>query len=116
MPSHGLRCDSGRVFVGPRIEEKMAPLRDLFSAIFLVSIGMMINLTALWEHPGLVFGMSVFLIVAKFLSVATGSLLSGQSLRESLQFGASLTQIGEFSFLIARLGSTLRVTSPSFFH
>lgn len=100
---------------GPKIEERLVPLRDLFAAIFFVSIGMMINLSTLWENLGLVVGISLFLITAKFSAVTVGSLLAGQTLRWSLQSGLSLTQIGEFSFLMAQLGNSLEAISPRFF-
>jgi CPA2 family monovalent cation:H+ antiporter-2 len=100
---------------GPAIEERMAPLRDLFSAIFFVSIGMLIDLNSLWANAGLVAGVALFVILSKFIFVTGGSLLAGQNLRWSLQSGLSLTQIGEFSFLMAKLGSSLQVLSDRFF-
>jgi CPA2 family monovalent cation:H+ antiporter-2 len=95
----------------PRIERNMASLRDLFGAIFFVSIGMLIDPKVLWEHKGTVVILSLVTIVGKIVSTGLGSLISGQSLSNSVQVGFGLAQIGEFSFIIAQLGVTLRVTS-----
>lgn len=89
------------------IEERMSPLRDLFGAIFFVSIGMLINPTTLMDHMGLVLVLSLFTVAGKIFSTTLGSLLSGQSTSLSLQVGMGLAQIGEFSFIIAGLGTTL---------
>jgi CPA2 family monovalent cation:H+ antiporter-2 len=94
-----------------RIESRMESLRDLFGAIFFVSIGMMIDPKVLWEHKETVLLFSVVTIVGKILSTTLGTLLSGQTLRNSVQVGFGLAQIGEFSFIIAGLGVTLGVTS-----
>lgn len=96
----------------PRIEANMASLRDLFGAIFFVSIGMLIDPRMLWEHKGAVLLICAVTIVGKILSTGIGALVSGQSLRNSVQVGFGLAQIGEFSFIIAQLGLTLKVTSP----
>jgi CPA2 family monovalent cation:H+ antiporter-2 len=95
-----------------RIESRMEPLRDLFGAIFFVSIGMMIDPKVLWEHKEAVALFSVITVVGKILSTSLGTLASGQTLKNSVQVGFGLAQIGEFSFIIAGLGATLGVTSP----
>jgi CPA2 family monovalent cation:H+ antiporter-2 len=82
-----------------RIEGLLVPLRDLFAAIFFVSIGMLIDPQALGNHFGLVVGLSVFLIFAQIMSVSLGSILAGQNMRSALLAGLSLSQIGEFLFL-----------------
>ena len=94
-----------------RIEKNMASLRDLFGAVFFVSIGMLLDPHMIWEHRVAVAILCVVTIVGKILSTSLGALISGQSLRNSLQVGFGLAQIGEFSFIIAQLGVNLKVTS-----
>lgn len=94
-----------------RIEHTVKPVKDLFAAIFFVSVGMLIDPQMLVTHWAPVLVITVATIVGKFLSSGGGALLAGQSLKRSVQAGMSLAQIGEFSFIIATLGLTLKVTS-----
>lgn len=96
---------------GKTIEHLLDPVKNLFAAIFFVSVGMMIDPTILREHFSVIMFLCVVTIVGKIVSTAIGALISGQSLRHSVQAGMSLAQIGEFSFIIATLGVTLKVTS-----
>lgn len=96
---------------GKTIEHLLDPVKNLFAAIFFVSVGMMIDPTVLRDHFGVIIFLCVVTIVGKTFSTAFGALISGQSLRHSVQAGMSLAQIGEFSFIIATLGVTLKVTS-----
>lgn len=96
---------------GPRIEKVLHPVRDLFAAIFFVSVGMLLNPPLLWDYMGVILLITLVTIGGKFLSSAVGAIISGQSLKNSIQAGLSLAQIGEFSFIIATLGLTLGVTS-----
>ncbi len=96
---------------GHRVEQLIIPVRDLFAAVFFVSVGMLIDPRILFEHFGVIILMSVITIIGKLLSTSLGALLSGRSLKTSIQTGMSLAQIGEFSFIIATLGLTLKVTS-----
>lgn len=96
---------------GHRIEQLLVPVKDLFSAIFFVSVGMLIDHKVLVENFDVILILTIVTIVGKFLSSALGALLSGQSMKTSVQAGLSLSQIGEFSFIIATLGVTLKVTS-----
>lgn len=96
---------------GEKIEHGLKPVRDLFAAIFFVSVGMLIEVKTLQEHWLVVVVLSVITILGKLVSTSLGALLAGQSLRHSVQAGMSLAQIGEFSFIIATLGLTLKVTS-----
>ncbi len=96
---------------GARIEHLLQPVKDLFGAIFFVSVGMMIDVHMLVLHIWpILIGTSVLLISKPFF-VTIGSLISGQPLRTSVRAGMSLSQIGEFSFIIATLGLSLNVTS-----
>ena len=93
------------------IERLVAPLKDLFGAVFFVSVGMMVDPPMLLEYawPILILTLAVILGQAFFGTV--GVLLSGQPLKVAMQCGFSLTQIGEFAFIIASLGVSLHVTS-----
>ncbi|WP_266363480.1 cation:proton antiporter [Tellurirhabdus rosea] len=95
-----------------RIEKLLHPIRDLFGAVFFVSVGMLINPTMLVQYAGPIALLTFVVIVGKAFFVTLGALLAGQPLKNSLQTGLSMTQIGEFSFIIATLGLTLKVTAP----
>lgn len=94
-----------------KIEHVIKPVKDLFAAIFFVSVGMLIDPKILNAYAGPIVILTVVTIVGKFLTTFAGALLSGKSLRHSTQAGLSLAQIGEFSFIIATLGLSLKVTS-----
>jgi CPA2 family monovalent cation:H+ antiporter-2 len=96
---------------GHRIERLILPVKDLFSAVFFVSVGMLIDPGVLREHWKVILLMTVLTIAGKLVSTTIGALLSGRSFRHSVQAGMSLAQIGEFSFIIATLGISLKVTS-----
>ena len=93
------------------IEHLVKPVKDLFGAVFFVSVGMLIDPKALYENAIPVIILSMITILGQSLTSTIGALLSGQPLKESVQTGMSLSQIGEFSFIIATLGITLNVTS-----
>ncbi len=94
-----------------RIEMLMHPVRDLFSAVFFVSIGLLIDPVLLWRHIGPIAVITVAVVLGKVVTCAFGTFLSGNDLRSSMRVGMGLAQIGEFSFIIAALGLSLKVTS-----
>lgn len=94
-----------------KIEKVTNPLKYLFSAVFFVSIGMMIDPKIVIEHFWLIVFVSIITIVGKFIGTLIGAVLVGKSLRTSVKSGMALAQIGEFSFIIATLGIQLKVTS-----
>lgn len=94
-----------------KIEHLISPVKDLFGAIFFVSVGMMIDLQVILEHIVPIVTISMVVILGKILTIGTGTFISGQPLKTSLQTGMSLAVIGEFSFIIASLGVTLKATS-----
>lgn len=96
---------------GERIEHLILPVKDLFAAVFFVSVGMLIDPTILRENFGVVILIVMLTIFGKLFGSGFGAILSGRSLKQSVQAGMSLAQIGEFSFIIATLGMTLKVTS-----
>jgi CPA2 family monovalent cation:H+ antiporter-2 len=94
-----------------RIESLIEPIRDMFSAVFFVAIGLMIDPALLAEHWKPILVISLAVVVGQILSCTFGTFLSGNDVRTSLRVGMGLAQIGEFSFIIASLGQTLNVTS-----
>ncbi|WP_306601565.1 cation:proton antiporter [Geothrix sp. 21YS21S-2] len=98
-----------------KVEALLAPLRDLFVAVFFVSIGMSLDPGQLMPNWKALVLFGLLVLVGKFASASAGALLGGNSLRTSLRTGASLAQIGEFSFIIAALGQSLGVVGPALF-
>lgn len=94
-----------------RIEHTILSLKNLFGAIFFVSVGMLIDPSMLVEYWQPILVATLILLLGKPFFVICGALLAGQPLKVSVQAGMSLSQIGEFSFIIATLGLTLNVTS-----
>ncbi|MCE7040807.1 cation:proton antiporter [Dyadobacter sp. CY312] len=94
-----------------KIEHLLKPLKDLFGAVFFISVGMLINPSLLLEYAIPTAILVLVVILGKTTFVTIGAVISGQPLKNSLQSGMSLSQIGEFSFIIANLGLSLHVTS-----
>jgi monovalent cation:H+ antiporter-2, CPA2 family len=97
---------------GEHIEKVTKGIKDLFGAIFFVSVGMMVDPSVLVEYWFPVLLLTLATIFGKAFFSFLGVLLSGQDLRTAIQSGMSLAQIGEFAFIIATLGYTLGVMSP----
>lgn len=93
-----------------KIEKIFQPVKNLFSAVFFVSVGMMIRLDALVNHPGQIFLFTAILIVGKIYYGMIGTLIAGENMQTAVPVGVSLAQIGEFSFIIAGLGMSLKIT------
>lgn len=96
---------------GPRAAELVEPVRDMFSAVFFVAVGMMIQPAMLMEYALPIAIITVVVILGKIISCSLGALVGGADPRTSLRVGMSVSQIGEFSFIIASLGEALDVTS-----
>lgn len=94
-----------------KIETLMHPVRDLFSAVFFVSIGMLIHPGLLAKYALPILAITVVVVLGKVFTCALGTFIAGNDMRTSLRVGMGLAQIGEFSFIIASLGLTLNVTS-----
>lgn len=92
------------------VERLVLPLRDVFAAVFFVSVGMMIDPVLLARYALPVAALTIAVIGGKIVSVALGAFFTGNGVRTSLQAGLSLAQIGEFSFIIAGLGLSLKAT------
>lgn len=93
------------------IERLVKPVKDLFGAIFFVSVGMMVDPGMIVEYAVPILVITLAVLLGQSFFGTLGMLLSGQSLKTSMQCGFSLTQIGEFAFIIASLGVSLGVTS-----
>jgi CPA2 family monovalent cation:H+ antiporter-2 len=94
-----------------RIEMLLEPLRDMFSAVFFVSIGLLIDPVLLVRYAGPILVITAVVVVGQVFSCALGVFLAGHDRQTSLRVGMGLAQIGEFSFIIAALGMSLKVTS-----
>jgi K+:H+ antiporter len=90
-----------------RIQALIEPIRDMFAAIFFVSVGMLIDPASVAEHWLPVVVLTLVVVLGKVLSVTMGAFLTGHGVRTSVQAGLSLSQIGEFSFIIAGLAVSL---------
>jgi CPA2 family monovalent cation:H+ antiporter-2 len=93
-----------------KIEHLIKPVKELFGAVFFISVGMLIDPAMLVKYAVPVLIITVVTLIGKTLSTGMGALISGQPLKTSVQAGMSLAQIGEFSFIIAQLGLSLKVT------
>lgn len=98
-----------------KVEHLIKPVKDLFGAVFFVSVGMLIDPVTIMEYKWPVLIITLFTLFGKLLSTTIGALLSGQPLKQSIQVGMSMAQIGEFAFIVAALGLSLGVTSDFLF-
>jgi CPA2 family monovalent cation:H+ antiporter-2 len=94
-----------------KIEDLMSPIRDMFSAVFFVSVGLLIDPTLLFTYAWPIAVITVAVVVGQVVTIFLGTYLAGHDLRTSTRVGMSMSQIGEFSFIIAALGLSLKVTS-----
>lgn len=100
---------------GHAVDRVVAPLRDLFGAIFFVSVGMLVDPAAVWVHRTTVLALVVTVVVGKVVGNTVGALLGGQTLKIAVQAGMSMAQIGEFGFILAALGQKHGVLPPHMF-
>lgn len=103
LPSAGL---------GHRIESLTEPLRDLFSAMFFVTVGMLIEPGKLWENAPAILILSLIVIVGKFCTCWLGLFLAGQHADVAGRAALIKSQIGEFTFVITAIGASYGATSP----
>src|SRR6185312_17175410 len=90
-----------------QVERLVEPVRDMFGAVFFVSVGMLIDPALVARHWLAVVVLTAAVIIGKVVGVSLGAFLTGSGMRTSVQAGLSLAQIGEFSFIIAGLGLAL---------
>ncbi|MBO4658926.1 MAG: cation:proton antiporter [Prevotella sp.] len=94
-----------------KIEHLVNPVKDLFGAIFFVSVGMMVDVALIGQHIIPILCIIAAIMLGQTLLSTGGFLLAGQSLKTAMQCSFSLTQIGEFAFILATMGTSLGVTS-----
>lgn len=98
-----------------QIEHVVTPVKDLFGAVFFISVGMMVQPAILVQYWLPILILSLVVISGMILFGTFGMLITGQSLRVAIRSGFSLTQIGEFAFIIASLGMSLHVLEPQLY-
>ena len=98
-----------------RIERLISSVKDLFGAVFFISVGMMVNPSVITQHWSVIALLAVVVIVGMIVFGTFGMLATGQPLKLAMESGFSLTQIGEFSFIIATLGTGLGVLDKSIY-
>jgi CPA2 family monovalent cation:H+ antiporter-2 len=94
-----------------KIEHLVSPVKNLFGAIFFVSVGMMVDVNLIIEYVVPILCIIAAIMLGQTVLSTGAFLISGQSLKTSMQCSFSLTQIGEFAFILATLGTSLHVTS-----
>ncbi|MDE7345270.1 MAG: cation:proton antiporter [Muribaculaceae bacterium] len=105
---------AGTIFA-ERMEHVIAPVKDLFGAVFFISVGMMVQPTVIATYYPQVLLLAAVVIVGMIIFGTLGMLVTGQTLQVAIKSGFSLTQIGEFSFIIASLGMGLGVLDASLY-
>jgi CPA2 family monovalent cation:H+ antiporter-2 len=98
-----------------QIEERIESIRDMFSAIFFVAVGMQIDPRVIVAYASLVLGLSLLTVVGKVFACSAATIACGYSPRTALRVGMALGQIGEFSFIIAALGKQAGVASDTLY-
>ncbi len=91
------------------IDKIVEPIKNLFGAIFFVSVGMMLAPAVIVEHWALILLITVIVIVTHIVFAGAGMIITGNSLYNSAHTGFSLAQLGEFGFILAGVGCTLGV-------
>jgi CPA2 family monovalent cation:H+ antiporter-2 len=89
---------------GERVHELVAPLRDLFAAVFFVAVGMIVDPLVVLDSWPAVLALALLVLIAQPALVSFGTFAAGNDVRSSVRAGMSLAQIGEFSFIIAGIG------------
>ncbi|NDV77733.1 cation:proton antiporter [Dysgonomonas sp. 511] len=97
------------------IEHLIEPLKNLFGAVFFVSVGMMIDPAVIYEYALLILLLTLVVLIGRVIFATLGVLASGEGLKVAIQSGFSLAQIGEFSFIIATLGMSLGVITETLY-
>lgn len=93
-----------------KIEKLVAPVKDLFGAVFFVSVGMLVDPRIIVEYAIPIGVLVLTILIGQSIFGTFGFLIGGQSLKSAMRCGFSMAQIGEFSFIIASLGLSLHVT------
>lgn len=99
--------------LAPRIEPLVSPIRDLFAAVFFVSVGMMVDPVLVLDIWPLALAVAALVIIGQLVVVSTAAFVAGQGLRRGIQAGLTLGQVGEFSFILTQLAYTSGVADGS---
>lgn len=91
------------------IDHIVEPIKNLFGAIFFVSVGMMVAPSVIIEHWAIILLIAVIVIISHIIFAGAGIVLTGNGLNTAVHTGFSLAQLGEFGFIIAGVGCTLGV-------
>lgn len=105
---------AGTVFA-EKIEKVVQPVKDLFGSVFFISVGMMVDPNIIATYWWEILLLAVVVIVGMIFFGTLGMLVTGQSLKVAIESGFTLTQVGEFSYIIASLGMSLGVLRPSLY-
>lgn len=97
------------------VEKSFAGMKDLFSSVFFVAIGMMIDISLLTDVWHWIIGFFVFSMVARPFAIGLAMVLTGTPPKEARRAGLLLTPLGEFTFIIAQLGVSTKVLSPEYY-
>ena len=95
-----------------RIEKNIKPLKDFFGAVFFVSVGMMVDPSMFIQYATPILIITLIVILGQVTFSCLGFLFSGETLKTAMQGGFSLAQVGEFAFIIASLGMSIKVLNP----
>jgi CPA2 family monovalent cation:H+ antiporter-2 len=98
-----------------QVERTFEGMREVFTAVFFVAIGMQIDVKLIGEWWLLIVGVAAFTLVVRAFATTVGLSLIGTSVKDSMQAGMMTTPIGEFSFIIAQLGVAAKVVPPRFY-
>jgi len=90
-----------------RVHDRTGVLRSMFSAVFFVTIGLMVNPAQMWQYKWAILLVVVVVLVGKTINCMIGAFVTGQPFRESVQIGVGLAQLGDFAYLVALMGLTL---------
>ena len=93
--------------VRERLYELAAPLRNMFAAVFFVTIGLLVDPAVCWHHLPAILGLTLLVLLGKGFNCFTMSLLTGQRVKDAVQTGLGLAQIGEFAYMVALMYITL---------
>ena len=94
---------------GEQIDKTVEPLKNMFGAIFFVSVGMMVDPAVILQHWGVILIITLIVILSHIIFAAAGIILTGKGLDNAIHAGFSLAQLGEFGFILASLGCSLGV-------
>jgi CPA2 family monovalent cation:H+ antiporter-2 len=107
-----LVAESGQA---PAVEPVIEPVKDVFAAVFFVSVGMRIDPQLVLQNLVPVAVLTAVVLLGKIVGVSLGAFVAGHGVRSSIQSGMSLAQIGEFSFIIVGVGVSLGVVRESLY-